>query len=269
MDEEDDTVRFIHHSVSKHFDDGARRAKRDCLDVGHYFILGEADLQFGLVCATYLSYNIFNTALTTQSNLALDPDRITQQVMQVANNKKISSDASRIITALKRRRSVAPTTSGNVNIGQLLQRYMPPKSGATEWLALSDYAHEHWLWHTSRFHPELCGPTFGLFESLVKSPPDHIIVPWEATGGLKWESMQKWAIEREHLATLLVCPVTPVHYAVIPLQLAEFLNSIGWRWFDLSASELTASKELSTAKQWLRIQVPMHLRRTASTSTIR
>ena len=194
VDEEDDTVRFIHDSVYQHFQNGAKLRGQLEDSTGDYFFLeGEADVHFGMVCVTYLCYGIFNTALTTQSRVFLDANALTNPVSQATG----SDLASKIITAIKGRRS---RTQQNVDIGQLLQRYMTPPVNMTEILALYNYAQEHWIWHTARFCPNLCGATYKLFLKLLNNPPDHIIVPWGPSSG---NPIHKWGEENCHFGVFL------------------------------------------------------------------
>jgi hypothetical protein len=207
-DEEDDTVRFIHHSIYQYFVDGAKGVEAEDLTRkgthNRYFFEGEAELYFGLICVTYLSYSIFERALTVQSKVALNSGQLSDELARVTTSES-RSGASRIIAVLKSKR---PAARRDIDIGQLLQRYIPPKADATELLKLSDYAHQHWICHTSRFHPDLHSAAYMLFKDLVNHPPEHVVasLPWKDEPNMF--PRVAWATENHHFGVL-----STVHHA--------------------------------------------------------
>ncbi|KAK1749810.1 hypothetical protein QBC47DRAFT_465375 [Echria macrotheca] len=154
VDEEDDTVRFIHHSVRQHLVLDFEAVQRD--DHGgastYKFCESEADIHMGMVCVTYLRYSIFDTTLAAKSRLDVDVNQLTGTLNQLPGMEE--GVASTLIAAIRRRRVLA---QGKIDIGRILQCYLKPKVDIPGLLVFSDYAHEHWIWHTVRFWPEPCG----------------------------------------------------------------------------------------------------------------
>lgn len=132
IDEETDTVHFIHHSVYQYLT-GGHPGTSD-----YQFSLAAADIALGMRCVTYLAYSIFDTALTTSpKQVVVDTAQLTEQMKQLA--KREVGLASTIVTAIRRR----PMSSWNdANIGRTIQRVLESKVEAAELLAFSDYAHE-------------------------------------------------------------------------------------------------------------------------------
>ncbi|KAM7219501.1 hypothetical protein V8F06_005056 [Rhypophila decipiens] len=182
VDEEDDTVRFIHHSVSQYLQDVNSRSNPYC------FANYEADIHMGFVCTTYLNYSIFDTSITTINKTAITPDQLTRKVADAVSSESSSMKAdvtSRLIAAITTRRSPKPGghQGQEVNIGQLLQRYLKPNLESTELMALADYAHEHWIWHSNRLW--IHGKNDHLYRPLrrlLTSTPNHITLPWNSPG---------------------------------------------------------------------------------------
>lgn len=78
IDEEDMTVRFIHHSVVQHLQQPmlSEHQSTPC-----HFREYEADIHMGLICTTYLNYSIFNTALyTVNTAVIVTPDQFTHKI---------------------------------------------------------------------------------------------------------------------------------------------------------------------------------------------
>ncbi|KAK4213742.1 hypothetical protein QBC37DRAFT_422518 [Rhypophila decipiens] len=182
VDEEDDSVRFIHHSVSQYLQDVNSRSNPYC------FANYEADIHMGFVCTTYLNYSIFDTSITTIDKTAITPDQLTRKVADAISSESSSMKAdvtSRLIAAITRRRSPKPGghQGQEVNIGQLLQRYLKPNLESTELMALADYAQEHWIWHSNRLW--IHGKNDHLYrplKRLLTSTPNHITLPWNSSG---------------------------------------------------------------------------------------
>jgi len=165
MDEETDTVHFIHHSVYQYLT-GEHLDRSD-----YHFSITAADIALGMRCVTYLAYSIFDTALTTSAKpVVVDTSQLAEQMKQLA--KRETGLASAIVTAIRRR----PGSSNwhNANIGRTIQRVLESKVEAAEVLAFSDYAHENWAWHaTHPFLPSSVGAQT-ILQRIVLDPPEHI-----------------------------------------------------------------------------------------------
>jgi hypothetical protein len=192
IDEEDDKVRFIHHSVFQHLTTVEPGQESGRL---YTFHKGLADILMGKVCVTYLNYSIFDTTLATTSNTFLNTGRLAKEIMNVAGTE--TSAAAKIISAIKGRRS---SLEQDIDIGQLLQRYLEPNADTSELLNFLNYAHGHWLWHTVAFCPKLCGKTYKLYQRLIASERKHVDVAW-FNGDL--DSTLAWAWENKHPGVLL------------------------------------------------------------------
>jgi len=217
VDEEDDTVRFIHQSVQQHLEVAAAPTRRDDADgasasaganagagagasagaSAYKFRISEADIYLGMVCVTYLRYSIFDTTMVATSKVLVDAGQLTKQVTRPAGTE--ASVVSTVITAIKRRRV---STQQEVDIGQILQRYLEPKVNVAELLVFSDYTHEHWIWHTARFWPAPCGEAYGIFRSLLHDPPEHVAARWPENYQGDWLF---WAQDNHHFGIYLEC----------------------------------------------------------------
>ncbi|KAH8904984.1 hypothetical protein BR93DRAFT_759718 [Coniochaeta sp. PMI_546] len=199
IDEEDDTVRFIHHSVYRHLanDDGAD------LGVGSVitgrkplsFRENDASILMATVCITYLNYGIFDTTVATRCKTFLDAERLTNEITRTASAER--GVASKIIAAVKGRR-----TSGRqgVNIAQLLHRYLKPEADTVDLLKFESYAHQYWLCHTEHFWPGYCQETYPLFLRILDATPDHVKVPWNKNNT---NPSTEWAAKNRHFGVLL------------------------------------------------------------------
>ncbi|KAB5522073.1 hypothetical protein GE09DRAFT_1230144 [Coniochaeta sp. 2T2.1] len=165
VDEEHETVHFIHHSVFRHLTnvvDG-----RDDIATGgsaqYYFRQSDADTHMGCLCVTYLNYSIFDTALTSisGSKMVLDTDHLTKGVTNLTLAK--TGVATRIISAIRCRRAFGQQ---GVKNGELLQRYLEPKVDTADLLMFSSYAHHYWIEHTTRFWPSRFSDAYDLFTRL-------------------------------------------------------------------------------------------------------
>ncbi|KAM7198512.1 hypothetical protein V8F33_005018 [Rhypophila sp. PSN 637] len=141
----------------------------------------------GFVCTTYLNYTIFDTSITTINKTAITPDQLTRKVADAVSSESSGMKAdvtSRFIAAITRRPSLKPGRQGQkVDIGQLLQRYLKPKLESTGLMVLSDYAQEHWIWHSNRLW--IHGKNDHLYRPLKRiltSTPNHITLLWNSPG---------------------------------------------------------------------------------------
>ncbi|KAI8625500.1 hypothetical protein F5Y19DRAFT_479607 [Xylariaceae sp. FL1651] len=188
IEDEDDTVHFIHHSVYQHLVTGSSAFR---------FRRGEADIYTGSICVTYLNYPIFNTSLTRTSNMDLKANQLASAVNSTTSTG--TSTTAKVISILRRRKG---SDQSNINIGQIIQRYLEPKVDTAEILAFFDYARDNWIMHTMRFCPRLCADDYPLFEILLHSAREYLTLPWKDDD---FSDRLKWAQDNKHFGILLAC----------------------------------------------------------------
>ena len=184
IDEEDNTVRFIHHSVAQHLQ---QPIPIEHQPTPYHFQTHEADMHMGFICTTYLNYSIFNTSLSTVSKAAVHADQFANKIAEGVSAASVSTGAqvaSKVIAAItqkQNRNRQEDSQLQNMDIGRLLQRYMQPKGDSTEIMAFSDYAREHWIWHSNRLWVKSDTGPYRQFKALLTATPEHITVPWDTS----------------------------------------------------------------------------------------
>ena len=184
IDEEDNTVRFIHHSVAQHLQ---QPIPIEHQPTPYHFQTHEADMHMGFICTTYLNYSIFNTSLSTVSKAAVHADQFANKIAEGVSAASVSTGAqvaSKVIAAITKKQNrnrQEDSQLQNMDIGRLLQRYMQPKGDSTEIMAFSDYAREHWIWHSNRLWVKSDTGPYRQFKALLNATPEHITVPWDTS----------------------------------------------------------------------------------------
>ncbi|KAK3331441.1 hypothetical protein B0H66DRAFT_97208 [Apodospora peruviana] len=240
IEEEDDTVRFIHHSVLQYLlslrghriTDAPTATALATSD--YHFYQGEADILLGSVCVTYLHYGIFNTSLgPTSPSLVISTDQITNHVASlVATTSSEANMASKIVATIKRSR-VSSAQQQELNIGQMLQRYLEPKVDADELLVFSDYAHENWLWHANFLWTIHESKVYTLFQSLLRSPAGHVTWPFDPNRAIVHSpsNQMRWAWLNSHFGILFdYLSISPNSVDVALSKLFEDTYRDPWPW---------------------------------------
>ncbi|KAF6825989.1 hypothetical protein CMUS01_09621 [Colletotrichum musicola] len=157
IDEEEFTVRFVHHSA-KVFCQGALGG-----NLYWHFSDGDAHREIGETVVTYLSYGIFDTRLSSRVIPKVEVQKLPEHVIQNAiGHSRLSKSFFKLKQGPSR------------DIGQVLAKVSQQPDGGK---ALAQhpflaYARKFWLLHTRNLNP-LAGDTFKLWESLIKKEDIH------------------------------------------------------------------------------------------------
>ncbi|KAF5637893.1 heterokaryon incompatibility protein het-E-1 [Fusarium sp. NRRL 52700] len=138
VDEEDDTVRFIHHSARSFCLNSPRNAAE------WTFTERDANLAIAETLVTYLSYNVFDTRLSKHVVPKIDANSMPAKVALSTMTKRqigrgVTSKLFRLKSQLKQ------------NIGPTLAELGPSyQERDVQEFFLLPYAKNNWIWHTSQ-----------------------------------------------------------------------------------------------------------------------
>ncbi|KAF6829328.1 hypothetical protein CPLU01_07970 [Colletotrichum plurivorum] len=193
IDEEESTVRFVHHSA-RSFCQGALGGNLDW-----HFSDGDAHREIGEIVVTYLSYGIFDTRLSSRVIPKVEVQKLPEHVIQNAiGHSRLSKSFFKLKQGPSR------------DIGQVLAKVSQQPDGGK---ALAQhpflaYARKFWLLHTRNLNP-LARDTFKLWESLIKKEDIHQLdrtpqIPgplddFEPTHEHPLLPALSWAINHSHL----------------------------------------------------------------------
>ncbi|CEI70509.1 hypothetical protein FVEN_g992 [Fusarium venenatum] len=170
VDEEDDTVRFIHHSARSFCLHGLHSVS------GWSFTQMEADQHMAETLITYLSCNIFETRLSKNVVPNIDASHVPKIVAVNAMSRhfKGTKIANRLLSSRANlKRDIGPTLAKRS--ANLYQEHH---------FSLASYAKRHWLHQTAhledlpslpQWHTLLDHPSFGIDEENLPVP---IIIPY-------------------------------------------------------------------------------------------
>ncbi|RKL15991.1 hypothetical protein BFJ68_g5240 [Fusarium oxysporum] len=195
VDEEDETVRFIHHS-----------ARSFCLNSPNNtavwtFTEDEAERTMAETLVTYLSYNIFDTRLSRNVVPKIEANDIPKRV--ALSTIKTSSVGKGITDRLLNLRSQLRHDVGPV-LAESAKGYWKDDSHQ---FPLLTYASKNWILHTShveyldplcRWHYLLQHPTFGIDLTDI---PDGLLVRFSVVRFMPSASIL-WALSHGHLLLL-------------------------------------------------------------------
>lgn len=187
LDEEDNQVRFIHHSVASHMEN--RSVGIDGRKLARSWI-ADAESFMGSVCVTYLNFADFDKRITL--NKRLDPSSISERLKKEASNTNpLLASMIRHLKMDKRRRP-APD---QLNIFMTLLEAQIPKNEAM--MCFLPYASKLWVKHTAHFTEEDGAKLDVLWRALVDDTPPHVWVPW-STSPNGTEGMIDYALNESH-----------------------------------------------------------------------
>ncbi|KAF5683554.1 heterokaryon incompatibility protein het-E-1 [Fusarium denticulatum] len=181
VDEEDDTVRFIHHSARSFCLNSPRNAAE------WTFTEKEANLAIAETLVTYLSYNVFDTRLSKNVVPKIDANSIPAKVaLSTMTNRQVGSRVTNKLFRLK--------TQVKQNIGPTLAEIGPSyqESDVQEFFLLS-YAKSNWIRHTSQleslpslphWYHLLDHATFGIKSDDIDEPMRQFAVHTDSNIGL-------------------------------------------------------------------------------------
>lgn len=238
VDEERFTVHFIHSSVTQfllgHFGDNE----------GFDFNLRTAEAEMAQTVVTYLSYNVFDTQLSTKVAPSFPADQTTQAVI---SSIIPSSSRSRSIALHVLRSRKAP----NFDLGKALATFSPRfKQQSYETFRFYQYAKANWLAHTKclttgaeRLLPMLrkliqkgLGPMTETEEPLRGLPVHFANIQLPFFRAPTLDPLAFWAVKNSHHG-IFRSQIRDAKYGIQKIcQIATFLKrSLGYGDLDLPA----------------------------------
>ncbi|KAK8074170.1 hypothetical protein PG994_005069 [Apiospora phragmitis] len=188
MDEESETVQFVHHSVRIFLLEEPTDFTA-MLD-GFHIILDEADHELGEICLTYLDFNDFKRPLVTRPK----PTNISPLGILKASSKHGSKLASLHKTVLgpgpkafDLSRSVDP--DGIATMTQVTQTMI-------DRYPFSGYATEHWVSHTKHFGVRK-SKTWGILFQVLSGSYSFVKLPWQSNPPFQ-DNAAGWANRNRH-----------------------------------------------------------------------
>lgn len=189
VDEEDDTVSFIHNSVVQYlFSD-----YMSCFDAS--FTAERAENTMGCIIVTYLNYDVFDTQLSKSSNTQMDGAVMPSKVIRSIN---LPSTAQSIALRLLRSKG-----QPNFNLGEALQEagqaFQPPLVNQFFFL---QYAKSNWPRHVQFIAKE----NLRCFNLVLRLCRGVDINANKVIGGSDWASFMVWAAENGEMDILRAFP---------------------------------------------------------------
>ncbi|KAK3497878.1 uncharacterized protein B0T23DRAFT_309912 [Neurospora hispaniola] len=187
LDEEDDQVRFIHHSVVPHM--GNRKVGTDGRSLTRSW-MADAESFMGSVCVTYLNFADFDKRMTL--NRKVDPSSISERLKKEASssNPLLAS----MVRHLKRDKHRRPAPE-QLNVFMTLLEVQIPKNEAMT--CFLSYASKYWTRHTAHLTEEDAAKVDILWRAIINDRPPHVWVPWNTSldgeGG-----MIEYALNKSH-----------------------------------------------------------------------
>ncbi|KAH8883052.1 hypothetical protein GQ53DRAFT_883522, partial [Thozetella sp. PMI_491] len=185
IEEENDTVGFIHFSSLQHL--LQRVSDSDPLSKFH-FTLEEADLQLGSICVTYLSYSNFQMQLTVNRAAMVDVGVITDKV--AASLFSQNTMTGRFLSSAFRNLSLGQTSyPQQVNIAASAQDFLVKRQKKDDVRGFLAFAKRHWLNHTTLLFRVANSPSYRLFKKILGGDYPHVSKPWAEpihVNGLNW-----------------------------------------------------------------------------------
>lgn len=173
IDEEDNCVRFIHHSVQSHL--YGQKTAMDGRDLPRGW-LADANSFMGSVCVTYLNFGEFDRRMASRQ--VIDPNLVSEKLKkEAACSNPIVASVVRHIKGDKQRK----VTPEQLNIFPILLRAQA--RDIEEMRCFSPYASRHWAEHTARLSEENGSRIDTLWKALAYDRPPHVSVPWNRSLG--------------------------------------------------------------------------------------
>ncbi|SPN98693.1 uncharacterized protein DNG_01737 [Cephalotrichum gorgonifer] len=221
IDEEYQTVHFIHHSALAyllHGEDDGPGPHRLC------FGLPEASQLMASISVAYLHFPMHNQQLVLRQREGLKPKNVVIKVTEIAASQ---GRVGKILTHLRQRHE-AQLQERDFDISRVLDGISSTSTrndeSNSEALILLDYVQEYWLQHTRDVVSDSVG-TQTLLHELFRSTAPHVPKPW--TDG-DWKDALKWAWENDHTALLQYASLKtwqpPVSQYISRLPKAELIK---------------------------------------------
>ncbi|KAK1773271.1 hypothetical protein QBC45DRAFT_340281 [Copromyces sp. CBS 386.78] len=189
VDEEDNCVRFIHHSVVSHMGGlevgiGGRSLTRSWIS--------DAEAYMGSVCVTYLNFRELDRRMVLHRNV--DPISVSEALKkEVSSYNPVLTRVVRHIKGDKRR----PAAAKQLNIFPILLDLNDRKTDPDIMTCFLPYATKHWLQHTAHLGDEDDANIGALWGALVDDRPPHISIPWSQSA-VDQGGMLEYALIHSH-----------------------------------------------------------------------
>ncbi|KLU92670.1 hypothetical protein MAPG_11614 [Magnaporthiopsis poae ATCC 64411] len=175
VDEEDFTVRLVHHSVKQFLLGGLESSS------GGMFTLGSAMATMGHIIITYLNYGVFDNQLSTsvapQIMAATAPRKIIQSAVGTSTSARVQELALRLLESHKR---------SEHNIGPLLMNESKRSSPHyTNQFNFFPYAKSYWFHHI-RYIPKEEPVIYGQLFKILKRGMINVNVQDDGWTPLQW-----------------------------------------------------------------------------------
>jgi hypothetical protein len=243
VDEEDDTVRFIHHS-----------ARSFCLGGTHSvinwrFTQVEADQHMAETLVTYLSCNVFETRLSKGVVPKIDAKEMPKIVAMnaMSTHHMGTSIATRLLSSKsKMKRDIGPT----------LAKVSVDRSPGDQFPFLS-YAKRHWLRHTSHledlpslpyWHTLLDHPSFGVNQHEF---PTRIFIPdiWLQSVDRLLSQAERSKIRNRWRRSMITKQIS----SLVPPQWASMIWALSSGHILLLKHELTKARGAQRIKSYVKL----------------
>jgi len=208
INEEDQTVHFIHHSALQYMvaEGGSTRpvkvSRRQDATARSLapFTLEEAERHLAWLCVTYLNYPCFERQLVSSTGATLEGTAATTTILKAAESQ--GGSTGRIFTHFMRHR---PGNSRSVDVVKLLQDYQRSRPQTDDVLHFAEYARDHWVQHSKVFSHKMNQRRKQLFRNLLFSASSHVRSP---VATLAAEDALEWAIRDGHAGIFQILMAT-------------------------------------------------------------
>ena len=205
FDEQDQSVRLVHHTVQQHL---LSDTSEDALKHLH-FNEAEGNIHAGKICITYLLFSDFETQLV---NMPPELDIIRVQEALISEMPHALDLGTLFITAWKTFRKLKGSTrTPNINASAMFPKRNPPSCTLQQKYLFLDYTINHWTSHTISFTPVL--DLWDKFKDVALYKASTFdIRPWgssQLAGELPHMLLFRWAVHNGHMALLEVLKYLP------------------------------------------------------------
>jgi len=199
VDEETDTVHYIHHSAFQFLSTSRQRHPRALLDPNDDVFLIEparAERTLGDICTTYLSYDVHERRIVLRKTLMMNTD---ETATKIANSVLPEDSTARALYTYFSSFDKRATPRHSVDIARVIRERLSSQIRGEDVLLFLDYATNNWLKHTMQLTPN--HTTYELFRGLVLGEATHIGKPWPS---FSLEAITSWSLVQGHVGALCV-----------------------------------------------------------------
>ncbi|CAI7648915.1 unnamed protein product [Penicillium viridicatum] len=207
VDEEEDTIHYVHRSVKEHLftTNGPHTAQ---------FEIASIDLNFGFLCMIYLDFTDFKRQLAkvhNGSSIPIKPFQLGTSTLPTRSFSRATSQISRRLLSGHRQlqhfsaREVERTAQDILGNGTSSQLELELQKQGFQFL---NYAEAYWLNHLTELTPDMNSTMWRLFCRCIEGDDVTACRPWESekqthTEGNDNPEAIQWLLAHEHYALLL------------------------------------------------------------------